>query len=121
MLGLFAAGVPENFYWTHPALQSAESAVAFYGSDVWHNSGGDRTWLAPEVDIFFPKFPDLDMSTYWQPRELDPGQYEVVSENGTLRLSKPADTDAFAIERTGCPGDGKVGWTRAQSAAVREG
>ena len=86
VLGLFAAGAPENFYWTHPALRSVESATAFYRSDVWQNSGGDRTWLAPEVDIFFPKFPDLDMSTYWQPRELDPGRYEIFTENGVARL-----------------------------------
>jgi hypothetical protein len=46
-----------------------------FNSNEWHNSGGDRTWLAPEVDIFFPKFPNLDMSTYWQPRALDPGNY----------------------------------------------
>jgi hypothetical protein len=86
VLGLFAPGVTENFYWTNPALRSVESATAFYGSGVWQNSGGDRTWLAPEVDIFFPKFPDLDMSTYWQPRELDPGRYEVVPEAGNVRL-----------------------------------
>ena len=86
VLGLFAGHGTENFYWTHPALQSVDSAKAFYESDVWQNSGGDRTWLAPEVDIFFPKFPDLDMSTYWQPRQLDPGQYESVRENGIVRL-----------------------------------
>jgi hypothetical protein len=86
VLGLFAGAAAENFYWTHPALRSAESATAFYGSDAWQNSGGDRTWLAPEVDIFFPKFPNLDMSTYWQPRQLDPGQYQLVRENGAVRL-----------------------------------
>jgi|SRR5581483_11545430 len=86
VLGLFAAGEPENFYWTHPALQSVKTAAAFYAGDEWHNSGGDRTWLAPEVDIFFPKFPDLAMSTYWQPRQLDPGRYQAIEVNGSLRL-----------------------------------
>jgi hypothetical protein len=85
-LGLFAADAQENFYWTHPALESAESARKFYESDEWHNSGGDRTWLAPEVDIFFPRFPEIDLSTYWQPRQLDPGKYEVVREGGSVRL-----------------------------------
>jgi hypothetical protein len=86
VLGLFAGTQSENFYWTHPALQSVQSAKAFYNGDAWQNSGGDRTWLAPEVDIFFPKFPDLDMSTYWQPRQLDPGQYQLVRDNGAVRL-----------------------------------
>ena len=56
VLGVYAAGSDENFYWTHTALESAESAKAFYASKDWHNSGGDRTWLAPEVDIFLPNW-----------------------------------------------------------------
>jgi len=85
VLGVFAPGSDENFYWTHTALETAESARAFYASDVWQNSGGDRTWLAPEVDLFFPNFPD--MNTYWQPRELDPGNYQVVQTDKGLQLS----------------------------------
>ena len=34
-------------------------ARSFYEGKQWHNSGGDRTWLAPEIDFFFPEFPDL--------------------------------------------------------------
>ena len=51
ILGLFARGSDKNFYWTHPELEKVESARGLYESDNWHNSGGDRTWLAPEVDI----------------------------------------------------------------------
>jgi len=84
ILGLFAPGSDENFYWTHPALTSVESARDLYNSDEWHNSGGDRTWLAPEVDFFFPNFPNTD--TYWQPRQLDPGRYEVAQTEVGPRL-----------------------------------
>jgi hypothetical protein len=84
VLGLFAPGSEENFYWTHSALASVESARAFYESKEWHNSGGDRTWLAPEVDIFLPNFPSTD--GYFQPRELDPGNYEAVRGDGGLQL-----------------------------------
>jgi len=73
ILGLFAPHHEDNFYWTHPALASVETARAFYESGEWQNSGGDRTWLAPEADIFFPNFPALDK--YWQPRQLDPGNW----------------------------------------------
>jgi hypothetical protein len=86
VLGLFAKGSDENLYWTHPALQAADTAHAFYASGDWHNSGGDRTWLAPEVDIFFPQYPNLDLSTYWQPRQLDPGNYAVVDVDGERRM-----------------------------------
>ena len=84
VLGLFAPRREENFFWTHPALASVESARDFYASSVWQNSGGDRTWLAPEADLFFPDFPDL--ARYWQPRELDPGNYEVVRRDGGFEL-----------------------------------
>ena len=75
VLGLYPPRSVDNFYWTHTALESAATAKAFYASKNWHNSGGDRTWLAPEADFFFPNFPKLDV--YFQPRSLDPGQYRV--------------------------------------------
>ncbi|MBP8129264.1 MAG: hypothetical protein KA184_06740 [Candidatus Hydrogenedentes bacterium] len=96
VLGVYARDSQENFYWTHPALGSAETARAFYESDAWHNSGGDRTWLAPEVDIFLPKYPDL--STYRQPRELDPGDYEVKSSQRGLEL---VNTFSLRFSRSG--------------------
>jgi hypothetical protein len=84
VLGVFSPGSDENFYWTNPALSAAETARVFYAGKAWQNSGGDRTWLAPEVDVFLPKFPNLD--TYWQPRELDPGNYQVVKTGDSMRL-----------------------------------
>ncbi len=94
ILGLFAPGDDESFFWTHTALGDAATARDFYEGKQWHNSGGERTWLAPEVDFFFPEFPDL--KTYWQQRELDPGRYQVSKKNGgfswtnraTLTLSR---------------------------------
>jgi hypothetical protein len=81
LLGVFAPGSDENFLWTNTALENAESARAYYASDDWQNSGGDRTWLAPEVDFFLPDYPTLDR--YFQPRQLDPGNYQLgESENG---------------------------------------
>ncbi len=84
VLGLFPPKSGENFYWTHPALRSAATARAFYASDDWHNSGGDRTWLAPEADLFLPNYPKLDV--YFQPRSLDPGQYRVIESAGGFGL-----------------------------------
>lgn len=84
VLGLFARGSAENFYWTHPALSAVETARAFYAGSDWHNSGGDRTWLAPEVDIFLPDYPSREK--YFQPRALDPGTYRVSGDGPGLRL-----------------------------------
>jgi hypothetical protein len=84
LLGLFPPESDENFYWTHAALESAASTAKFYAGPQWHNSGGERTWLAPEVDFFFPDFPRLDR--YWQPRQLDPGSWQLSFEQGRPRL-----------------------------------
>jgi hypothetical protein len=81
---LFAPQAGENFYWTHPALQTAATAQEFYASPAWHNSGGERTWLAPEVDFFLPDYPNKDK--YWQPRQLDPGDYRLVRDERGDRL-----------------------------------
>lgn len=86
VLGLFGANDEENYYWTNPALATAESANAYYSSGDWQNSGGDRTWLAPELELFFPKYPAIDISGYFQPRQLDPGCYTIEYRDGTVRL-----------------------------------
>lgn len=86
VLGLSGPLEDSNLYWTNPALADEDSARQFYVSRDWHNSGGDRTWLAPEVDFFFPEFPNLDISTYWQQRQLDPGNYKIIECDGHARM-----------------------------------
>jgi hypothetical protein len=84
VLGLFAPGSAENFFWSHPCLEQSSSAAEFYAGSEWHNSGGDRLWLAPEVDFFFPNYPSTDV--YFQPRQLDPGQWQLTRETETVSL-----------------------------------
>jgi hypothetical protein len=87
LLGMFSAGSDENFFWTNHRLENPETARAYYASDDWQNSGGDRTWLAPEVDFFLPDFPKLDR--YFQPRGLDPGNYQLEkTEDGPLLVNR---------------------------------
>jgi hypothetical protein len=95
ILGVFAPGSDENFLWTNSVLNSVESARAYYASDDWQNSGGDRTWLAPELDFFFPKFPDIDIAGYWQPRGLDPGNYALTKTDQEVKLTNRLNIDAF--------------------------
>jgi len=85
VLALFAPGSGENFFWTHPALMSDESARSFFQASDWHNTGGDRTWLAPEVDVFFPNYPDTAL---WRvPAELDPGAYAAQRTGPTVKFT----------------------------------
>jgi hypothetical protein len=95
ILGLFSRSSEENFFWTHPALDSVDTASAFYSSGDWENSGGDRTWLAPEIDLFFPHFPDVSASGYTQPRSLDPGSYRLLSFDRRMVLTQQFDIRFF--------------------------
>ena len=74
VLGLFSKASPKNFLWTSAAISSPELAREHFGSDRWCNSGGDRTWLAPEIDFFYPHYPNTGQQ-YFQPRQLDPGRF----------------------------------------------
>ncbi len=52
VLGLYTGDSDENVLWTNPALATAESATAYFRRGGWRNPGGDRTWLAPEIELF---------------------------------------------------------------------
>jgi hypothetical protein len=99
ILGVFAPGSEENFLWTNAALNSVETARAYYASDDWQNSGGDRTWLGPEVDFFFPKFPNIDIAGYWQPRSLDPGNYQLAKTEHGIKLTNRLNIEAFRSKK----------------------
>ncbi len=85
VLGLFAPRDDENFYWSNPALENVDAARALFASAGWHNTGGDRTWLAPELDTFHP---DAGLDRYVQPRQLDMSDYAVERAAGGTTLSK---------------------------------
>jgi len=85
VLALLPPDDGESFYWTNPALGSAESARAVFASPGWHNTGGDRTWLAPELDTFYP---DARLDRYVQPRALDMSDYAVERIAGGIALSR---------------------------------
>ncbi len=95
ILGVYPPGSEENFLWTNSVLNNVETARAYYASEDWQNSGGDRTWLTPEVDFFFPKFPNIEIAGYWQPRALDPGNYELTKSNDGITLTNRLTLDAF--------------------------
>jgi hypothetical protein len=85
VIGVFSPGHAGNLVWNNPALADARSARGLFQSDAWCNPGGDRTWLAPEADFFLPRYPDT--SSYFQPRQLDPGAYACTRRGGALTLS----------------------------------
>jgi hypothetical protein len=85
IIGLYAPDRMDNFLWTNPALETVSSAQDFFHSSQWHNSGGQRTWISPEMEFFLPNYPAS--SEYFQPRQLDPGTYQLHRRGSTLHLS----------------------------------
>jgi hypothetical protein len=84
VLGLFAGGDARNFYWVNSALDGSATARRFFASNRWQNTGGERIWLGPEFDYFFPRYPD--MSVYRRPRPLDAGLFKVTRIADGIRL-----------------------------------
>ena len=84
-------------------------------SALWHNSGGDRTWIAPELDFFCARYNDL--STHSVPRPLDPGDYRLVKEPGqtfcrndfVLRSSRLGSEVALRITKSVYPAENPCG------------
>ncbi|HUS95445.1 MAG TPA: hypothetical protein VMX97_01760 [Hyphomicrobiaceae bacterium] len=76
LLGLCPAEDDTNFLWTNPELTAAESAKAYFARCGWRNLGGDRTWLAPETDLFIGDLKRV-AETYAVQSALDPGQWKL--------------------------------------------
>jgi len=93
VLGLFAPSQAENFFWTNPDLESREATSKLLSSDRWQNTGGERTWLAPEVDFFFPNYPDL--TSYRPPAGLDPGSFRLLLNGTTATLETEIQLESF--------------------------
>ncbi|MBM3243033.1 hypothetical protein FJZ31_42790 [Candidatus Poribacteria bacterium] len=88
VLGLFGSS-GENFFWVNPALTATASAKAFFASTGWKNSGGDRTWVAPETDFFIKNIDD-PWNTYEVPSSIDPGNYTVQKVEGQVKMINQA-------------------------------
>jgi hypothetical protein len=85
VLALYAPESEENFYWTNSALDRTDTARTFFAREGWQNTGGDRTWIAPELDTFFT---DSKLDKYWQPRQLDMSEYRFERTGGGCELSQ---------------------------------
>ncbi len=82
ILGIFPAGCAENLLWSHPALRVAAQAEELVRSGQW-NVGGDRCWLAPELELHF-KTPDHPSHEYYSvPAAIDPGDYQLETADAT--------------------------------------
>lgn len=86
ILGLYPPGSEESFYWNNPALFREDTARALFTQEGWKNTGGDRTWLTPELDIFFPDYPETQR--HWEPPQLDASEYVLAEEAEGVSMTR---------------------------------
>jgi hypothetical protein len=85
VLGLFPGSGGGNFFWTNPLLNDSTRAAEVF-QKAWHNTGGDRTWIAPELEVFFEDYPAS--KTHVEPAALDASEYAIKQTGKGLRLRK---------------------------------
>ena len=86
LLGLFPDRSDTNFFWVNQKLNSESQISEVFQENSWHNTGGERTWIAPELDIFFPDYPRCQ--THWEPPQLDAVDYCFEHEAQKASLSR---------------------------------
>lgn len=100
VVGLYPAAKEGNFLWTHSALASRATASACFAPGGWSNPGGDRTWLAPEIELFISD-PTRPFETYSVPAALDPGRWILVSSSvAEVRLTNSTALQLQRAKRT---------------------
>ncbi|MDE0043493.1 MAG: hypothetical protein OXT74_15745 [Candidatus Poribacteria bacterium] len=88
-----------NFFWVNPDLHHATTAETFFTTDGWKNSGGDRTWVSPEVELFISDIENPG-ETYQVPSSLDPGNYRVQHGKEQVTLTNQARVFLNREEKT---------------------
>lgn len=110
VLALCPPDSSQSFLWLNPALTEARTAASYLQQDGWRNPGGDRTWVAPEIDLFVADL-GRPFETYQVPAAVDPAAWVVQAQGrdritlrttGDLRLLRSRTVRA-AIEKTVLP------------------
>lgn len=79
IFGPFLSPESESIFWMNPAWADPAAFRRFLDSGDW-NQGGDRVWIAPEIQFNIQDRTDF-WGSYELPAQMDPGQY---------RLDQPA-------------------------------
>ena len=73
VFGPFLTQGGESILWINDAFADAESFREFLASGSW-NLGGERMWIAPEIQYSVRDRDDFWGTVFWSP-QVDPGNY----------------------------------------------
>ena len=96
IFGPFLSEGSESIFWMNDAFAQPESFKEFLDSGSW-NLGGDRIWIAPEI-----QYGVQDRDNYWGsitwPPQVDPGTYAIEQPRpGEWLLSQDIALEAFNL------------------------
>ncbi len=96
ILGPFLSPNAESIFWVNQAFATPAALDEFLSSSDW-NLGGERIWIAPEIQYLV-----RDRSDFWGtvrvPEQMDPGQYDLDQPKpNQWRLSQEITLEAFNI------------------------
>ena len=86
VIGLFAGDDSPNLLWAEPRLYDSTKAHEVFNQPEWIPTGGDRTWIGPEIDTMIGDI-ESPWDTYKVPVEIDPGNYCIKKHNDILTIT----------------------------------
>lgn len=96
IFGPFLDGEGVSLYWVNPAFADAQRFAAFLSAGDW-NLGGERLWIAPEVQYLVRDRADFWNSIHF-PTSMDPGEWRFESSAvGMARLAQELDLVAYNL------------------------
>ena len=96
IFGPFLSKDSESIFWTNDAFAKTDTFKEFLRSGNW-NIGGDRMWIAPEIQYHVPDRSDFWGSVFW-PEQVDPGTYSLEQpQSGQWRLSQDMVLEAYNL------------------------
>ncbi len=97
VFGPFLTPDSESLFWMTPAFASAEDFGAFVAAGEW-NLGGERVWIAPEI-----QYGVRDRADFWNslslPPQMDPGNWTLAQDGEAWTLSQFLTLDAYNLAR----------------------
>jgi hypothetical protein len=96
VFGPFLSQESESIFWTNDAFADPDAFQEFLGTGNW-NIGGDRMWIAPEIQYHVPDRNDFWGSVFW-PAQVDPGTYSLEQPSlGQWLLAQDITLEAYNL------------------------
>ncbi len=96
IFGPFLSKKGESIFWANDVFATTDTFKEFLQSGSW-NIGGDRMWIAPEIQYHVPDRSDFWGSVFW-PEQVDPGTYALEQpESGQWRLLQDMRLQAYNL------------------------